>query len=93
MAFPIEHLWMVVNRTKGPYCGGSTFTFKNSPRGGRPDDPAHRVFLLTRNRARHPFWGVAQKPLTKGLFLAPAIRLLPGDSEKSRSRSIGDRPS
>jgi hypothetical protein len=36
---------------------------------------------------------VAQRPLTKGVPSAPGDTAVTDDSEKSRSRSIGDRPS
>jgi hypothetical protein len=54
---------------------------------------AHRVFSLTPNRTRHPL-GVSLRTFDKGRSLCPpATQTVTGDSEKSHSRSEGDKPS
>jgi hypothetical protein len=48
-------------------------------------------FLLTPNRARHPL-GVSLRTFDQRRSLCPGAAVT-GDSEKSRSRSLGDKPS
>ena len=54
---------------------------------------AQQMFVIDTNRPGHPFGGCRSGPLTKGVPSVPGDTAVTGDSEKSRSRSSGDKPS
>src|SRR5271166_859642 len=86
----LQHYPMKCQGARRLACPQLPFSVRSMPQPGRQVRHSKR-FLLTPNRARHPL-RVSLRTFDQRRSLWPGAGVT-GDSEKSRSRSLGDKPS